>query len=200
MNIKTKLENEEIFCVGKNFSSRLSSVNKQGICTVEDFLNCDINRICSNPKQYRILRDVLSCKYLGTMLIRSELLDNVVVKNNQFTRDIVFIMEELGFHGFDKIRGIPLKILDDDRISQIKIIDFLREVSKVDGYSYKPLVDFYIAYYDTKMKSEVNVEYIKKIRDEINLLTRQRDELDVRIQELSNKIEVMRKGNAANGK
>ena len=82
-------------------------------------------------------------------------------------------------------------------IYEISIIDFLREVAKVEDYSYKPLVDFYIAYYDANMKKD-GVEYIRKMRNELMALTKQRNKLDERIRELTSKIEMIKRGNVSN--
>lgn len=201
MNIKTRLKDEELFCVGSHVDTKISALNKKGIYTVEDFLNCDISSLCSNPKKYRITYDILSCKYLKTPLVRSVSLDKIVVNDQSFFRKTAAILtEELGFYGFDKIRGISLEILKNVTIKEISIIDYLRKISKVKDYSYKALVDFYIEYYDANLKDKNETERIKKMRDEVVYLTKQRDNLNLRINELMANIERLEKGHDLNGK
>lgn len=186
MNIKTKLENEELFCVGKG-KLRIQAANKKGIYTIEDFLNCNTSSLYPGNNQYRVFKDVLSHKYLGTPLIRSICLDKIVSREN-----VGYILSnELGFRGrTNDIKRILLNISYDNT----KIIDVLRYLSADYNYSYKPLVDFYISYYDEHKKKNENIAEnnsdIKSARDEITFLTKLRDELDARISELKNQIDI----------
>ena len=199
MDVRTRLENEELFCIGNNGKNRVLAVNKKGIYTVEDFLNCDIDSLNSRNKQYRILRDVLSCKYLNKPLVRSVCLNKAVPKENiddrgyHYLADIMY--NELGFSGFpNDIRKMLADFCNNDLKDGIKMIDVLRHISANDKYAYKPLIDFYISYYDKNAEKEAtmpeNSDDIKKAKDEITFLMELRDKLDSRILELNSQINI----------
>lgn len=182
MDLKTRLEDEELFCIGSNGKNRVPAVNKKGVYTVEDFLNCDVDYLSSSNKQYRVLKDVISCKYKNTPLLRSVYLDRTVSRDN-----VINIMyNELGF------KGIPNdlhRIIKDLSTSEIKMIDVLRYISNDERYAYKPLIDFYVSYYDNNhSKDETKIDNnnnLKNARDEISFLLNLRERVDARITELN---------------
>lgn len=228
MDIKTRLENEDLFdsqnVKGKN---RITSLNEHGIFTVEDFINCDIVNITKTSylrRYYIAIQHALKYKYKGEPLVSDVLLD----KEFEFDRTKfglgvssnyrIGIMEKLGFK-VDPSTRIAKKIVEnkmkanDDYYQhsaaknggfkqdsyKVSIIEILKSIAQ----SGDKLAQFYVEYkekQELEEKQQTSSETLQKLKSEIVLLTTQRDELDERIRQLMEQVQTLEGGNIVNGR
>lgn len=203
MELKTKLEEEILFIKSPRPKLIINHLNKKGIFTVEDFINCDVEQMSSNSirrKEFRAYQGILKYKYLGTPLVVDVLLEKEI--NGQITiRELTKALNTLGFNVHTNVHT---ENLSWDSSTMIKMIDYIRHIS---SGAYDNLKDFYIEYYDTQIKKQNSEEDIvesdksslEMLKTELISLVSRRDELNEKIKSLSEKINSL-EGNKVNGK
>lgn len=229
MNINTRLENEDLFdsqnAKGKN---RIIALNEKGIFTVEDFINCDITNITKTSyirSHYIAIQYALRYKYKGEPLVTDVLLDrNFRVPRYKialgshydfYIRD----MTKLGFENYSTSQigkkilvnkmvenndYYPHKIAANGGIKQEYYNVSMMEILKVKAQSGDKLAKFYVDYHSKKSLEEEqkksDFEILEKLKNEIVLLTTQRDKLDKKIRELTEQVQKIKGGNISNGR
>lgn len=229
MNINTRLENEDLFdsqnAKGKN---RIIALNEKGIFTVEDFINCDITNITKTSyirNYYIAIQYALRYKYKGEPLVTDVLLDKEFKIHRRrigFGSDHNFYigsMTRLGFENYSMSR-IAYKILinkmkenndyyqyqiaKNGEIKQEYYNISMMEIIKNKAQSGDKLAQFYVDYQEQKKLEEEqkksDFEVLEKLKNEIVLLTTQRDKLDKKICELTEQVQKIKGGNISNGR
>ena len=206
LDVKIRIEDEPIIAVGNAGKNKVNALHAKGINTVEEFLNCDVRMMSQfeeGRRKYRILQDVLSCKYLGTPLLRASYLDSQYAygKNDHETNLVYIVLGELGFSGTTFMRGLKKKmngVNTTHYARQIKIIDIIKKYFPDGQRSYTPLVNFYIEYYDKYLRLEEArknpQKYLKEARKELAELVIKRDEYNEQIETLTARIQELEQG------
>ena len=203
MDINTRLENEVLFdsqsSKGKN---RIIALNEKGIFTVEDFINCDITNITKTSyirSHYIAIQYALKYKYKGEPLVTDVLLD----RNFRVPRSKI----ALGSHYDFYIRNMTKLGFENYSTSQIGKKILVNKMKENDDYYqhriaanggikqeyYNKLAQFYVDYQEQKSLEEgqqkSNTEILEKLKNEIVSLTTQRDKLDEKICQLTEKVQ-----------
>ncbi len=220
MDVKTRLENEELF--GSQPGRRVIFLNTKKIFTVEDFINCDINQItasCYTRRYYMALQHALKYKYKGEPLALDVLLDReyqIGHEHYKMSTDYDLNISEAKILGFEDSklssyarRILKSKMIDNDdyyptkngrykqdfyTVSIIEILDMM--ASKGDK-----LAKFYVDYKRKKgieENQQDSTEYYEKLKSEIILLTVERDKLDKKILELTEQLNALKGEKTAN--
>ena len=204
MDLKTKLGEDIIFGKMERGKQVVTTLNKKGIFTVEDFINSDIDQIASHGnlrKNYRAYQEILKYIYLGVPLTMDVLLEKECSMGNELNKH----MSRLGFAGY----GAPIWESIIARISfknggKCRYIDLIKELSSKFEY----LTDFYIEYYNTQLNKqnveETPVESDKKsldtLKNELIGLLNQRNALDTKIASLLEQINALEGGKTNNAR
>lgn len=213
MDIKTKLEDEELFLIeGKTKKVKIAWLNKKDVYTVEDFLKSHIDALVidENAKiDYRAFKDILSYKYLGAPLVRDVFLEETLSREDckrgsRLSPGKFFkISKTLGFCNLVN-RSIVEKIFEDDNVEEFKYIDYLKEILKQPNSELHPLAEFYVNYYEiNKTKESImsdNKVTLAEAKNEIVNLLNQRYELDRKIALLQEQIKFLEGAGITNGK
>jgi len=211
MNIKTRLEDDPIFCSTKKrkLSHRIEALNKIGIYTIEDFINND--NIGGNEclrNDYRAYRDVYNYMLNGTSLI------NAVILTKEYNKETLITKAHKIANDFNRL-GLPFKTreiqeqlvfkIQSEERESLKGIEIISEMQKIFVYynmPYNKLTQFYIDYYEKEIIKENSTEtdknYIERLKKELINLTKQRDELDLKISSLLEQISTLEKGSNIN--
>lgn len=207
MDLITRLENEPIFfsqmIKGKK---RIEKLNKKGVFTIEDFINCDVEQLTSTDyliKQYRAFQHILRYKYLNMPLVLDIILDkeyNEIKFFSQFSRDLV----KLGF-GEVIFSNLAERLRKEDPSKPIKMIDLLKTISiYVKNYQYQSLAQFYVDYYDQEILKQPNhnisTHSIEELKNQLTVLLIQRNELDSKISAIEQQISTLEGGTVTNGR
>ncbi len=185
MDIKTRLNEETIFNKKPKGNLTITSLNKKGIFTVEDFINCNVNNITKdiNRKiQFKAFQDILKYKYLNIPLNNDILLEKEYTKTFQKTqlkKDTITL--GFGEYSFSKLTEMIL-----EKQSTCKMIDIITNLDNRHSY----LRDFYIKYYENNLKNieksqEISnnndIEKLNILKDKLIILINKRNELDKEI-------------------
>lgn len=204
MDLKTKLGEDGIFGKMERGKQIVTTLNKKGIFTVEDFINSDIDQIASHAdvrKNYRAYQEILKYKYLGIPLTMDVLFEKQCLKGRALEKD----MGRLGFASY----GAYAWERDITRISienggKCRYIDLLKEL----GSKFEYLTDFYIEYYNTQIKKENKEEELIEnekdsldtLKNELVGLLNQRNALDAKIASLLEQINTLEGGKTNNAR
>lgn len=228
MDIKTRLENEELFGYQPNVGKkRIVALNNKGIFTVEDFINCDITNITTTSymrRYYIAVQHVLKYKYEDEPLVLDVLFDKEYkIGRERCGLGAPFKLHiggatKIGFENstFSEIAKKLLKhkmIENDDyyQHSAVKNGGFKKdsynvsiiEILKALAQSGDKLAQFYVDYYEKQIleeKPQTSSETLEKLKNEIVLLTTKRDELDEKIYQLKEQVQTLEGGNIVNGR
>ena len=224
MDIKTRLENEELFSFQPNIGKkRIIALNNKGIFTIEDFLNSDVAHITTTSymrKYYIAVQHILKYKYKGEPLVLDVLLDKEYEVSrekyglNPSFEPIIANAPKLGFkpRSFSQIARhiLALKMIKNDDYSAkndgykqnyytVSIFEILKGLALAGD----KLAQFYVEYHEKQElenKQQTSSETLKKIKKEIDLLTSQENELDQKIYQLEKQVQTLEGGNIVNGR
>lgn len=237
MDIKTRLENEELFGYQPNIGQkRIIALNKKGIFTIEDFINCDAFNITTTShkkKYYLALQHALKYKYKGEPLVLDVLLDKEYeisremcgFGSHSYNRIKIDDVIKLGFEGYDISRiakdilenkmkknndYYPHDISKNGGIKREFYSISIMEIIKVLAQSGDKLAQFYVDYKENvdcqekiefeESQKQSSSETLETLKSTIILLTAQRDELDKKINQLTEQVNTLEGGNIVNGK
>lgn len=231
MDIKTRLENEDLFDSQDAIcKKRIISLNERGIFTVEDFINCDIASITKTSylrKYYIAIQHVLKYKYKGEPLALDVLLDKEFEIRRSvygygyetFSQVKIRIARNLGFESSRAGRIakeiVKKKAIDNDDyyphsadknggFKQDSYNVSIMEILKAIAQSGDKLAQFYVDYKDKieleERQQQTSSETLEKLKSEIVLLTTQREELDKKIRQLTEQVQILEGGGIVNGR
>ena len=196
MDLETRLEDEILFGMGTG-KLKIHYLKENGINTIKEFLSCDIDNTGSNEKSreyYRGMKDLLSNKYLDTPLVRDSLLDEEII----ITDEIHNTVEEINNKYLNKLCiktpiGGPVRdLLLIDKIERIKVIDFIRYLTRVKTGEELNILNYYIDYYDNKIYLDAaSQEILDNIKKQ---LINQNKNLDEKIQIINEQVFELEKG------
>lgn len=208
MDIKTRLEEEDIFAKRKKPAPVIDSLNKRGIYTVEDYINYDVEQNFYDSvrrKEFRAFQKILRYKYLGEPLLLDVILEKEISNETEnirkFHQDVERNLMILGFN-------FPGGLYAKKMIAQTgscKIIDIILNDAP-ERYDF--LKDFYIEYYNTKIKKENKEEIpvesdkgsLDTLKSELVSLLNQRNSLDTKISLLLEQINTLEGGKTNNAR
>lgn len=190
MDIKTKLEEEKLFILYEHGKKMISILNKKGIFTIEDLINCDTKQLSyetNKKKQFKLFQELLKNKYLGTPLAFGDLLEKEYkLPDFGISKDL----DTLGFICCYNWKTMAEEILATS--PSFTLMDFIIQLS--DDYLY--LKNFYINYYLNKRTKEVeepvdhenDKQLLEFLRNDLANLKDKRQEIDNYISLLSEQI------------
>lgn len=209
MNIKIKLEDEPIFNMLDSYTKRkIKKLKEKGINTVEDFINRDllVDPVYSDKDgnlKIKAFQSILKYKYLNKVL----------------TNDIFLETEYHGYQsmktfyrlGFEGVYNKYAEILKEKK--EIRIIDVLESMAlRLDNSQAKDLAQFYVDYYKKEIKKEYiedktgesslasNKKELEKYKDQLISLLIERNKLDEKINNLTEKVRLLQEGDITNAK
>lgn len=207
MDLKTKLGEDIIFPKKFKGITSVETLNKKGIFTVEDFINCDVELISSSKQQstqFRAFQDLFKSYYLGQSLIREPILENEygIDDLDNYLNDI----EKLGYVTRRGSYSYIFKAMLSGQ-STVKMVEILRANIPQDKSDSKVgfLNELYVNYYDEKQKekqasTEQDVDLLITLKNELVGLLNQRNALDTKIASLLEQINTLEGGKTNNAR
>lgn len=204
MDVKIKLGEDRIFSKMERGKQIVTTLNKKGIFTVEDFINSNVEEIASHTsvrQNYRAYQEILKYIYLGVPLTMDVLLE----KECSMGKELEKHMSRLGLAGYGcRAWENTINKIAFENGGKCRYIDLLKVIESKFEY----LTDFYIEYYNTQIekenKGEVTVESDKKsldtLKKELISLLNQRNALDTKIALLLEQINTLEGGKTNNAR
>lgn len=210
MDLNAKLEDEILFSSDETKCiARLNKLKGLGILTIGDFINADIDNLIKTKeiaKQHKAFQKMLRYKYLGDVLTQDVLLDK------KYNHDVNIEMERLyndmyslGFYNPYYFQIIIRSLIERNKDKDLKMIDYLREISiKTESSQGKLISQFYVDYYDNvlnkQLENPVDSSTIEELKNQIISLLSQRNALDLKIAQLTEQVNMLEGGNITNGR
>lgn len=198
MDIRTKLEDEIIFSERANSKRQIDTFKKKGIYTVEDFINCDIEKIFYSFEaweRFRGIKDILKYKYLGQPLTINNILDYEYSDKTQIEKSLWRQITRLGFAPYN-YNYIAEQLINKN--GSCKVIDVISHIPDEHG----SLKEFYLEYYsrvknldDEELSNEARKNYLETLKNEVNTLLIYKNELDVKLSSLLEQIAIFEENN-----
>ncbi|MDD6878611.1 MAG: hypothetical protein PUD59_00045 [bacterium] len=210
MDLRTRLEDEEIFCSNnKKNLNRIKKLNYAGIFTIENFINADIDLLTKTPylsKQYKAFQKILRYKYCNDVLPQDILLyKNYDIDTIDYRwENVMLTLEDLGF---GKVFFIDIRnaLIARNSSGNIKIIDILREAALKDYVEQNRIIaKFYVDYYDKEIlknhETETSINSIKDLKKQLASLINQKNQLDDKIFKLTEQVKMLEERQSKNGR
>lgn len=205
LNIKTKLEDDEVLKISLETKKFLNSI---GIYTIEEFLNIKESDLpVTRNNVYLAMQYIYRNAYLNQELVYDVLLEKEYTLNNRGIKECSKDLDKLGLinkqaHGIATY-GIEDYIKSHPEIKDSNTFNMRMIIENGVAYRYSNILDYYKNYYEVKKVEESTVDdkdNLINLKEQIQQLISQKDNLDQQIDVLQNRINEITGDKKTNGK
>jgi len=185
----------------------LPTMKKHGIHTVRDLINCKASDFSSTSRNhYMALAEIFKYRYLGQELVFDVIFDKKYLNDENGIYEALRDLKTLGFKGmsmrFDKSVTLPRVLGEKKEFNMEYILQNAKEckLSNIGG----DFVNFYLNYISEKrtknQQEEITSDVLKELRIQLQFLSKMRDDIDMQIQTVQNKINLLSEGEKIHGR